>query len=102
MREGSPWTRSRTRRRSTRRQRRWRFTIHDFYATNLPARKILERHTGVEELKRIFGDVVATGRRLGVALPRLTELEPAVEAWTGQPAGASGEPSRGQPVTADA
>jgi 2-dehydropantoate 2-reductase len=76
--------------------------IHDFYATNLPARKILERHTGVEELKRIFGDVVATGRRLGVALPRLTELEPAVEAWTGRPAGASGEPSRGQPVTADA
>lgn len=60
--------------------------IHDFYATNLPARRILERHTGVEELKRIFGDVVRTGRELGVPMPRLTALEPAVEAWTGQPA----------------
>ena len=57
--------------------------VHDFYTTNLAARRILERHTGVEELKRIYGDVVATGRRLGVAMPRLTGLGPAVEAWTG-------------------
>jgi 2-dehydropantoate 2-reductase len=58
--------------------------IHDFYATNLPARRILERHTGVDELKRIYADVVASGRELGVAMPRLTELEPVVEAWTGE------------------
>ena len=57
--------------------------IHDYYATNLPARKILERHTGVEELKRIYADVVATGLRLGVPMPRLIGMGPAVEAWTG-------------------
>lgn len=59
--------------------------IRDFYATNLPARRILERHTGVEELKRIYADVVATGARLGVPMPRLTELGPAVDAWTAGP-----------------
>jgi 2-dehydropantoate 2-reductase len=59
--------------------------IHDFYATNLPARRILERHTGVEELKRIYTDVVATGEQLGVPMPRLTELSGAVETWNGGP-----------------
>jgi Ketopantoate reductase len=63
--------------------------IHDFYATNVPARKILGRHTGVEELKRIYGDVVATGRQLGVAMPRLSELGPAVEAWQGATSGST-------------
>jgi len=61
--------------------------IHDFYATNLPARRILERHTGVDELKRIYADVVQTGRELGVPMPRLTALGPAVEAWTGAAGG---------------
>ncbi len=61
--------------------------IHDFYATNLPARRILERHTGVEELKRIYADVVQTGRELGVPMPRLSALGPAVEAWTGAAGG---------------
>lgn len=75
--------------------------IHDFYATNLPARRILERHTGVEELRRIYADVVATGERLGVAMPRLTALRPAVEAWTGSPT-AGGTPSARQPATAGA
>jgi 2-dehydropantoate 2-reductase len=76
--------------------------IHDFYATNLPARRILERHTGVEELKRIYTDVVATGRQLGLALPRLTELGTAVEAWTGEPrADADPSPSL-RPATAGA
>jgi 2-dehydropantoate 2-reductase len=65
--------------------------IHDFYATNLPARRILERHTGVEELKRIFSDVVSTGRQLGVAMPRLAALEAAVETWPGS-AGEVGGP----------
>ncbi|HEX7951348.1 MAG TPA: 2-dehydropantoate 2-reductase N-terminal domain-containing protein [Candidatus Limnocylindrales bacterium] len=74
--------------------------IHDFYATNLPARRILERHTSVEELKRIYADVVATGQQLGVPMPRLTEVGPAVEAWTGGPATRSGEASSRLPVTA--
>ncbi len=74
--------------------------IHDFYATNLPARRILERHPGVEELKRIYADVVATGRRLGVDTPRLTELGPAVEAWTGGPAAGTAARSNRQPATA--
>jgi 2-dehydropantoate 2-reductase len=76
--------------------------IHDFYATNLPARKILERHTGVEELKRIYGDVVATGQRLGVVMPRLIALGPAVEAWTGGPIAGSGQRSTRLPMTAGA
>jgi len=63
--------------------------IHDFYTTNLPARRILERHTGVDELKRIYADVMATGQQLGVAMPRLTELGPAVATWTGETASAS-------------
>ena len=73
--------------------------IHDFYATNLPARRILERHTGVEELKRIYADVVATGEELGVAMPRLTELGSAVQAWTGGPSAGSGGRSTRQPMT---
>lgn len=72
--------------------------IHDFYATNLPARRILERHTGVEELKRVYSDVVATGERLGVPMPRLTALRPAVEAWTGGPT--TGRTPTRQPATA--
>ena len=57
--------------------------IQHFYAMSLPARRILDRHTGVEELKRIYGDVVATGRELGVTMPRLEALEPIVQAWDG-------------------
>lgn len=76
--------------------------IHDFYASNLPARRILERHTGVAELKRIYADVVATGRQLGVPMPRLTELGSAVEAWTGEPATDAGSASVPQPTTAGA
>jgi 2-dehydropantoate 2-reductase len=72
--------------------------IHDFYVSNLPARRILERHTDVEELKRIYADVVATGRRLGQPMPRLTELGAAVEAWTGEPS-ARAESSTPEPAT---
>jgi 2-dehydropantoate 2-reductase len=74
--------------------------IHDFYATNLPARRILERHTGVEELKRIYADVGATGRQLGVDTPRLAELAPEVAAWTGAPGVGSGKGSGRKPVLA--
>jgi 2-dehydropantoate 2-reductase len=76
--------------------------IHDFYATNLPARRILERHTGVDELRRIYADVVATGERLGVATPRLTELGPAVAAWTGDSVTGAGSRSGRRPATAGA
>jgi 2-dehydropantoate 2-reductase len=67
--------------------------IHDFYATNLPARRILERHTGVEELKRIYADVMATARQLGMDMPRLGALGPVVEAWTGGTNGAGTTPT---------
>ena len=76
--------------------------IHDFYASNLPARRILERHTGVEEVKRIYADVVATGQRLGVAMPRLTAVKTAVEAWTGDQAGRPVEAPAQRPVKAGA
>jgi 2-dehydropantoate 2-reductase len=76
--------------------------IHDFYTTNLPARRILERHTGAEELKRIYADVVATGAQLGVATPRLTELGPAVAAWTGESISGLAARSIRQPATTGA
>lgn len=63
--------------------------IRHFYAMSVPARRILDRHTGVEELKRIYRDVVSTGRELGVTMPRLIALEPIVEAWDGSVAPAS-------------
>ena len=53
------------------------------YQTNLPARKIMQRHTGAEELRRIFHDVLDTGRALGVETPHLDALIPAVDAWNG-------------------
>ena len=64
--------------------------LQHFYAMSVPARRILERHTGVEELKRIYRDVVSTGLELGVTMPRLLALGPVVEAWDGtvaEPAG---------------
>jgi len=73
-------------------------SIHDFYAKNLPARRILQRRIGVDEIKRIYADVVATGQRLGVATPRLLKLGPAVEAWCGGPGGRPGKSTSRQPV----
>ena len=57
--------------------------IQQFYAMSVPARRILDRHTGVEELKRIYHDVLATGVELGVAMPRFAALAPVVDAWDG-------------------
>jgi len=57
--------------------------IAQFYATNVPARRILDRHTGAEELRQIYRDVVATGTGLGVPMPHLLALQAAVEAWDG-------------------
>ncbi len=76
--------------------------IHDCYAANRPARRILERQTGVDEVKRIHADVLATGRRLGVPMPRLAALGPLVEAWAGGPTAGAGATPRPQPTTAGA
>ena len=46
------------------------------------------------------GDVVATGRQLGVAMPGLIELGPTIEAWSGGPTAGSGPQSTRQPMTA--
>jgi len=51
------------------------------YQVNRPARKIMQRHTGAEELRRIYHDVLDTGRQLGVAMPHLEALGGAVDAW---------------------
>lgn len=56
------------------------------YQVDLAARKIMTRHTGREELGRIFGDVLASARTLGVATPVLDALEPAVSAYAGMAA----------------
>ena len=48
--------------------------IKDLYEADRAARRIMERHTGGEELKRIYADVVATGRELGVGMPVLEPL----------------------------
>jgi len=55
--------------------------IKDLYETDRAARRIMERHTGGEELKRIYGDVVATGRGLGVEMPVLEPLGSFVQAY---------------------
>jgi 2-dehydropantoate 2-reductase len=55
--------------------------IRDLYAVDRAARKIMERHTGGTELRRIYADVLETGRDLGVFLPTLAPLEPYVAAF---------------------
>jgi 2-dehydropantoate 2-reductase len=57
--------------------------IKQLYAVDRAARKIMERHTGGPELKRIYGDVVATGRSLAVEMPTLEACGPFVEALPG-------------------
>jgi 2-dehydropantoate 2-reductase len=58
--------------------------IKDLYQTDRAARKIMERHTAGEELRRVFADVVETGRLLDVTMPNLEALEPYVEAFQGK------------------
>lgn len=53
--------------------------IQAFYAANRPARKIMEYHNGIEELKRLYYDVLATGEQLGVAMPRFRALKQYVD-----------------------
>jgi len=60
--------------------------IKDLYEADRAARLIMERHTGGEELKRIYADVVATGRRLGVDMPVLEPLGSFVDRYAAQAA----------------
>jgi 2-dehydropantoate 2-reductase len=53
--------------------------VRDLYVVDRAARKIMERHTGGSELKRIYRDVLKTGRELGVSIPTLEPLEPYVD-----------------------
>ena len=55
--------------------------IKDLYEADRAARQIMQRHTGGEELKRIYADVVATGRGLGVDMPVLEPLGSFVESY---------------------
>ncbi|MCC6568415.1 MAG: ketopantoate reductase family protein [Anaerolineales bacterium] len=43
--------------------------------TNLPARKIMETHTAVDELQVIYRDVLKTGEELGVPMPHYLSLK---------------------------
>ena len=56
--------------------------IMELYEADRAARRIMERHAGGEELTRIYFDVLATGRELGVAMPALEPLGPFVAALT--------------------
>jgi len=55
--------------------------IRVLYQVDRAARKIFVRHTGREELARIYLDVIATGDQLGVAMPVLRALQPWVVAY---------------------
>jgi 2-dehydropantoate 2-reductase len=54
--------------------------IKELYEADRAARRIMERHAGGEELKRIYLDVVDTGQELGIIMPVLEPLRPFVEA----------------------
>jgi len=55
--------------------------IRTIYQVDRAARLIMERHTGGDDLSRIYRDVTATGRELGVAMPVLAALGQYVEAY---------------------
>jgi len=43
--------------------------------TNLPARKIMETHTAVDETQVIYRDVLRTGEAPGVSMPHFKSLK---------------------------
>jgi 2-dehydropantoate 2-reductase len=47
--------------------------------TNGPARKIMERHTAVDELQRMYCDLLQTGEQLQVPMPHYKSLQPHVD-----------------------
>jgi hypothetical protein len=52
-----------------------------YFRTHPLERKIMTAHTGEEELKRIYRDVLAEGKRLDVRMPHFAALEPYVDAF---------------------
>jgi len=47
--------------------------------TNLPARKIMETHTAIDELQAIYGAVLKTGEELNVSMPHYVSLKEYVD-----------------------
>jgi 2-dehydropantoate 2-reductase len=47
--------------------------------TNLPARKIMECHTAVDELQAMISDLYSTGERLNISMPVMRSLKPYVD-----------------------
>jgi 2-dehydropantoate 2-reductase len=47
--------------------------------TNQPARKIMERHTAVDELQQMYYDVLASGEQLNVSMPVYRSLKKYVD-----------------------
>ncbi|MBE7433288.1 MAG: ketopantoate reductase family protein [Anaerolineales bacterium] len=47
--------------------------------TNLPARKIMETHTAVDELQVIYRDVLKSGEERGIPMPHFKSLKPYVD-----------------------
>lgn len=47
--------------------------------TNQPARKIMERHTAVDELQRMYYDLLQTGEQLQMPMPHYQSLQSYVD-----------------------
>jgi 2-dehydropantoate 2-reductase len=47
--------------------------------TNLPARKIMETHTAVNELQEIYRDVLKSGKKMKISMPHYLSLKPYVD-----------------------
>jgi len=47
--------------------------------TNLPARKIMETHTALDELQRMYWDLLKTGEKLDIPMPHYISLSTYVE-----------------------
>jgi hypothetical protein len=47
--------------------------------TNRPARKIMETHTAIDELQRMYHDLKATGEKLEIPMPEYTSLRKYVD-----------------------
>ena len=52
-----------------------------YFRSHTLERRIMTGHTGEEELKRIYHDVLKEAVRLGVDVPRFAALEPSVDAF---------------------
>jgi hypothetical protein len=46
---------------------------------NLPARKIMETHTAIDELQAIYRDVLRSGESMSIPMPHYTSLRPFVD-----------------------